>query len=192
MRLPSVVCSAAPSRVVAPLLGLTIATAAILGFSQTLPLNAQTGSNTENKDAAVERARKQARMLDGMYKNAIVLVTTHYVTEKTDTPAGVAFKKLFETAKKEGWHEVRLIDATGDPYEPANVAQSDFEKRAVKEILAGKPYVDQVVENSGKRQLLVATAVPVVMQKCVMCHEHYAKAPAGQAVGALSYVIPVE
>jgi hypothetical protein len=155
-------------------------------------LAAQTPAAVGQPDAAVERARKQARMLDGMYKNAIVLVTTHYVTEKSDTPAGVAFKKLFETAKKEGWHEVRLIDTTGDPYEPANVAKSDFEIRAVKELLAGKAYVDQVVESPGKRQLLVATAVPVVMQKCTLCHEHYAKVPAGKPVGALSYIVPIE
>lgn len=144
------------------------------------------------KDPAVERTRKQVKMLDGIYKNAIVLVTTHYVTEKSDVPAGVAFKKLFETAKKEGWHEVRLLDATGDPYESANVAKSEFEKRAIKELVAGKAYVDEVVEKDGKKYLLAATAIPVVMQKCVLCHENYAKVPAGKAIGALGYVVPVE
>lgn len=144
------------------------------------------------KDPAVERTRKQVKMLDGIYKNAIVLVTTHYVTEKSDTPAGVAFKKLFETAKKEGWHEVRLLDGTGDPYESSNVAKTDFEKKAIKEIVAGKAYVDEVVEKNGKKYLLAATAIPVVMEKCVLCHENYAKVPAGKAIGALGYVVPVE
>ena len=143
-------------------------------------------------DAAVERTRKQVKMLDGIYKNAIVLVTTHYVTEKSDLPAGGAFKKLFETAKKEGWHEVRLLDATGDPYEAANVAKTDFEKRAIKELVAGKAYVDEVFEKDGKRYLRAATAIPVVMEKCVMCHENYAKVPSGKAIGALGYVVPVE
>lgn len=144
------------------------------------------------KDPAVERTRKQVRMLDAIYKNAIVLVTTHYVTEKSDMPAGVAFKKLFEAAKKDGWHDVRLLDATGDPYEPANAPKSDFEKRAVKELLGGKTYVDEVVEKDGKRFLHAATAIPVVMKKCVMCHDNYADVPEGKAIGALGYIVPIE
>jgi Protein of unknown function (DUF3365) len=143
-------------------------------------------------DPAVERTRKQAKMLDGIYKNAIVLVTEHYVTEKSDLPAGTAFKKLFQAAKDNKWHEVRLIDATGEPYEPENVAKSDFEKRAIKQLVGGKAYVDEVVEKGGKRYLNVATAIPVVMKKCVMCHENYSKVPEGKAIGALGYVIPIE
>ncbi len=144
------------------------------------------------KDPAVERARKQVKMLDGIYKNAIVLVTTHYVTEKSDVPAGTAFKKLFEVAKKEGWHEARLLDATGEPYDSDNVAKSDFEKKAIKELVAGKPYVDEVIEKDGKRYLHAATIIPVVMKKCVMCHENYANVPEGKAIGALGYVVPIE
>ncbi len=146
----------------------------------------------KDADAAVERTRKQVRMLDGIYKNAIVLVTTHYVTEKADLPAGSAFKKLFEVAKKEGWHEVRLLDATGDPYEPDNVATTAFEKKAIKELVAGKPYVDEVVVKDGKRYLHAATAIPVVMKKCVMCHANYEGVPEGKAIGALGYVVPIE
>ena len=143
-------------------------------------------------DPALERTRKTVRMLDGIYKNAIVLVTTHFVKEDSDMPAGTAFKKLFEVAKKEGWHEVRLLDATGDPYDPANVAKSDFEKRAIKQLVAGKSYVDEVVEKDGKRYLQAVTAIPVVMKKCVMCHANYAELPEGKAIGALGYVIPIE
>jgi len=163
---------------------------ATLGLAATLPAADEPKAGT--KDKAVERARKEVKMLDGIYKNAIVLITTHYVTEKTDVPAGVAFKKLFETAKKEGWHEVRLLDATGDPYEPANVAKTDFEKKAIKEILGGKDYVDEVVKKDGKRYLQAATAIPVVMEKCVMCHEHYGDVPKGKAIGALGYIVPID
>jgi len=34
--------------------------------------------------AAVERARKQVRMLDDLYKTAVVLITEHYVHEEDD------------------------------------------------------------------------------------------------------------
>jgi hypothetical protein len=30
------------------------------------------------------------------------------------------------------------------------------------------------------------------MKKCVMCHPAYEKVPAGQAIGALGYTIPIE
>ena len=142
-------------------------------------------------DAAVERTRKQTRMLDDLYKTAIVLITEHYV--KGDEPAAVvAGKLLWKEMKAKGHHEVRLLDATGDPIEASNVATDDFEKVALQEIIAGKASVDCVVEKDGKRFLRTATIVPVVMTKCVACHPHYAKVPKGQAIGALVYTLPVE
>ena len=41
-------------------------------------------------DAAVARARKQAQMLDDLYKTAIVLITENYVEEDSDLAAGDA------------------------------------------------------------------------------------------------------
>jgi hypothetical protein len=40
--------------------------------------------------------------------------------------------------------------------------------------------------------LRAITPVPVVMQKCVMCHEHYRDAKPGEAIGAISYSVPIE
>jgi hypothetical protein len=142
-------------------------------------------------DEAVERTRKQTRMLDDLYKTAIVLITEHYV--KGDEPsAAVADKLLWKEMKAKGHHEVRILDATGKPLEATNVAVDDFEKGALKELLAGKAMVDRVVEKDGKRFLRTATAVPVEMAKCVACHANYAKVPKGQAIGALVYTLPVE
>ena len=50
------------------------------------------------KDPAVERARREVRMLDDIYKTAIVLVTENYVHDDTDLAAGSAFKALFEAS----------------------------------------------------------------------------------------------
>ena len=141
---------------------------------------------------ALARTRKQVQMLDGIYKNAIVLVTTHYVDEESDLPAGTAFKKLFEVAKEKGWHEVRLLDATGEPYSDENVAENAFEKRAIQKLVAGEPYVDEVVTVEGKPHLRAATPIPVVMKKCVMCHSNYEDVPAKRPIGALGYLIPIE
>lgn len=149
------------------------------------------GTKSDQSDAALERTRKQTKMLDDLYKTAIVLITEHYV--KGDEPAAaVAGKLLWKAMKEKGHHEVRLIDATGDPIEASNVAVDDFEKSALKEILAGKASVEKVVEKDGKRYLRTATIVPVVMEKCKSCHPHYQDVPKGKAIGALTYRLPVE
>lgn len=148
------------------------------------------GQGTKS-DPAVERARKQTKMLDDLYKTAIVLITEHYV--KGDAPAAaVAGKLLWKEMKAKGHHEVRLIDATGNPIEEDNVAKDEFEKAALKEILAGKASVDKVVEKEGKRFLRTATIVPVVMDKCISCHPHYKDVPKGKAIGAIAYTLPIE
>lgn len=149
------------------------------------------GTKADKSDAAVERTRKQTKMLDDLYKTAVVLITEHYV--KGDEPAAaVAGKLLWKAMKEKGHHEVRLIDATGDPLEAGNVAADDFEKSAIKEILGGKASVDKVIEKDGKRYLRTATIVPVVMEKCKSCHPNYKEVPKGKAIGALAYIVPIE
>lgn len=141
---------------------------------------------------SLERTRKQVRMLDDIYKGAIVTITDNYVNDRETIPAGTAFKKIFKAVEEKGWHTVRLVDATGEPYESENVAVDDFDKRAIRELLAGKPWVEAVEQLDGKPQLRVATPIPVVMDKCVMCHSNYASVAKGQAIGALIYRVPIE
>jgi hypothetical protein len=147
---------------------------------------------TPPQDAAVERARREVRMLDDIYKTAVVLVTEHYVKTDSDLAAGSAFKVLFDSIAKKGWHEARLVDATGQPYSDLNLPKEGFEKKAIAELLAGKPSYDQVITEDGKRYLLAATAIPVVMEKCIMCHENYRNVEKGKAIGAISYKVPVQ
>lgn len=146
---------------------------------------------TKPADPAVARTRRQVKMLDDIYKGGIVLITTHYVEGDEDLPAGTAFKKLFEAAKKKGWHEVRLLDATGEPYNDENVAKSGFEKQAIKQLKSGKPFVEQITKVDNKRYLLAATPIPVVMEKCTMCHDNYDLKKSG-VIGALSYRVPID
>ena len=37
-----------------------------------------------------------------------------------------------------------------------------------------------------------ATPIPVVMEKCIMCHENYREVEKGKAIGAISYKVPVQ
>ena len=118
-----------------------------------LSTRGQDDSTVKKDDAAVKRAKREARMLDDIYKNGIVLITKHYVNEESDLAAGEAFKKLFEAAEKNGWHKVRLLDATGEPYNDENSPKDKFEKAAVKALVGGKPLFDEIVKVKGKRFL---------------------------------------
>lgn len=142
--------------------------------------------------AAVQRARKTARMLDDIYKSAVVLITDKYVRDRKDFPAGRAAVHWFKAISKKGWHEVRIIDVSGEPYSQANVAKDDFDKEGIRRLKAGSDFFDRVETANGKSYLRAITPIPVVMQKCVMCHDHYKTAKKGEPVGALTYKIPLE
>ena len=98
----------------------------------------------------------------------------------------------FSQISEKGWHNVQLLDVTGEPYNPVNVADDAFEKKAVEQVKGGKGYVEEVVRKDGKSVYRAMTAVPVVLQKCVMCHPHYKEAKDGKAIGAISYSLPIE
>lgn len=171
---------------------MTIAAALVALVS--LPATAEKKAKPNAKDdAAVARTRKQVKMLDDIYKTAVVLITTHYVNDESDLAAGEAAVALFDAIKKKGWHEVRLLDATGDPIEAKNSPRDAFEKKAIERIKAGDDWYEEVVEIDGQKHLRAATPIPVVLDKCIMCHAHYADfKKKGQAIGSLSYTIKVE
>lgn len=144
------------------------------------------------EDPALARTRKTVKMLDDIYKQTIVLITDKYVHDVSDYPAGSAAVELFKAITEKGWHEIRILDATGEPYDEKNSPRDKFDKEAVKQLKAGKSYYEQVIEKDDKPYLRAATPVPVVMKKCVMCHPHYEDAKDGEPIGILSYTLPIE
>lgn len=164
------------------LVGVVLLSIAGLSFSQ------KDGADK----AAVERARKSIKMLDDVYKTAIVLITDKYVETNKDYPAGRLAVIWFKNLSEKGNHQVRLIDATGEPDNPRNVASDEFEKKGIKELKGGKAYYDEVVMKEGKPYLRAVTAVPVVMDKCILCHPNYKNVPKGEPIGAISYTMPIE
>lgn len=154
---------------------------------------APSGSKQEGaSEAAVKRTRKTVRMLDDIYKSAIVVITDKYVNDENDYPAGSAFVGLFKAMDKKGYHKVRLIDLTGEPYEAENVAVDEFEKQGAKQLMSGKAYIEKIINKDGKPYLRAMTPVPVVMKKCVMCHPQYADAKQGAPIGAMVYTVPID
>jgi hypothetical protein len=159
----------------------------VLAFGSLAASSIQAAENVDRRD--LDRARREVRMLDDIYKSAIVLVTRHYVNEKSDLAAGEAFKALFQSVRDKGWHEVRLLDATGEPINDENRPRDDFERKAIEALLAEKPYYEEVVDRQGKHYLRAATPLPVVMEKCTLCHENYR---GKKIIGGLGYMLPLE
>lgn len=165
---------------------------AISGPVLTRAYSAQKPEKKNPDPDAVKRARKEVRMLDDIFKTAIVIITDKYVKTKKDYPAGRAAVTWLRQVGEKGHPEVRLIDVSGEPYNPGNVARDAFEKEGVKQLKAGKGYYDRVVRKGGKEYLRAITAIPVVMDKCILCHENYKMAKKGEAIGALTYTVPLE
>jgi hypothetical protein len=138
--------------------------------------------------AALERTREQVKMLDDLYKTAVVSITNSYVEGQASVPAAMVAKDVFEAMQKKGYHTARLIDATGKPKNKANVAKTDFEKKAVAEMKGGKVYYEEIAEADGKPVLRVATIVPVVLKQCATCHGK----KEGTLLGAIVYELPIK
>jgi len=138
--------------------------------------------------SGVERARETVKMLDDLYKTAVVGITTVYVEQQSDTPAAAVAKQVFDAMHKKGWHHARLVDATGKPKNKANAAKTDFEKRAVEQMRAGKTYFEEIGETDGKPVLRAATVVPSVLKQCAICHG----GKEGRLLGTIVYEIPLK
>ena len=129
-------------------------------------------------------------MLDTLYKTAIVLITDKYVTDPSKFSGASAAKALFDTMKENGFHEVRLVGLTDVLINPnINKPKDAFEEEAKKKLTGGEATHEEVVTIEGKRYLRKATPVPVVLEKCAMCHANF-KDNDG-IIGTLAYTVPI-
>lgn len=169
------------------ILGLGLLFAGLTAFGA--PAAGEKVGAKENVDpAALARTRETVKMLDDLYKNAVVSITKNYVDKQADTPAAAVAKDVFAAMHKNGWHHARLVDATGKPKRKANLPKTDFEKRGVEQMKAGKPYFEEVGEKDGKPVLRVATVVPAVMPQCAVCHG----GKEGRLLGAIIYELQIK
>jgi hypothetical protein len=157
------------------------ASAALLGAVMSGPLLRADGPEA---DPALKRTRAQVKMLDELYKNAVVSITNKY----DGPPAIKVAKDIFAAMEKSGWHKARLVDDSGSPQNEANLPHTDFEKRAAVAIRAGKPYFEEIEGSGPGRKLYAATVVPAVTKKCAACHG----VNEGDLLGFIRYEIPVK
>jgi hypothetical protein len=163
-------------------LSLAMMAAALLAVTIGSP--SRTAGSPPESDPALERTRAQAKMLDDLFKVAVVDITNRY----DGPPAAKVAKAIFAAAENQQYFKARLVDATGAPQNEANVPRNDFEKRAASAMTEGKTYLEEVVGKGEARRLRVATVVPAVTVKCARCHG----VKQGELLGFLSYDLPVK
>lgn len=146
-------------------------------------------AEVSSNEKAIEQARMTAKMLDDLYKTFIVLITEEYVKDPSILPAATISKRVFETMAKKGWHQAKLLDATGKPFNNDNRPDDDFEKDAVKALSSGQSYFERAETVEGTKYLRAATEVPVVIKGCILCHKDKKM---GELLGAISYKIPLK
>jgi hypothetical protein len=151
-------------------------------------LRAETPAPAAVDAAALERARATVRMLDDLHKGYVVTITATYVRAQDQMPAATVAKKVFKHMEGKGWASGRLIDATGKPFNEANLARTPFEKEAVGQLRKGKSYYEEVGTKDHKPVLRAATVVPAVMKQCTACHSGTKE---GDLLGALVYEVPI-
>ncbi len=171
--------------------GVLLGAMLILGLAVGLVSRAAdpTKQETAGPGLTVQQARREVRLLDDLYKTAIVYMNDVYVEDENSVAAGETARDLFAAMKAKGWHEARLVDATGEPLNDENAPAGAFEKSAIERILKGETYVDQVVRENDHNYLRAATLVPVVNDKCVICHPGN---NIGDVLGAVSYKIRLQ
>ncbi len=76
----------------------------------------RTNRPSTTRPRSIVRARP-LQTLDNIFKQTIVLITDKYVHDEDDFAAGSAAVLLFENISKSGDNKIRLIDATGEPYD---------------------------------------------------------------------------
>ncbi|MFO0911188.1 MAG: DUF3365 domain-containing protein [Isosphaeraceae bacterium] len=157
---------------------LMLMLAAGLGLATTV----RGGASVE--DPSVAKARATVKMLDDLFKVAVVDITKRY----DGPPAAKVAKTIFAAAKEKHYFQARILDATGSPLNEANAPTDSFEKAAAKAMQDGKAYYEEVVGEGATRRLRAATVVPAVVEKCAKCHG----VKKGELLGFLSYDLPLQ
>ena len=150
------------------------------------------GPGEQATPPTVAEARQRARLLHGAIHDTLQVVHARYFREgeKLAIPAA-SLDLVFREMEGRDGVKLRWLVVDGKAMNVDNEPQDDFEKAAIKDLKAGKASEEKIVTKNGKSYLRVATAIPVVMEKCTMCHENYKNVPKGQAIGALGYEIEI-
>lgn len=159
---------------------IAVLAAAAIGVAISLSAAAAPEKNPEPVRMSLPEARRTVRMMDDIYKAAVVHTHQMYVQD-AGTPAAVIWaKQVFKSINGKGWPAAHMLASGDRPLNPENSPSDAFDKEAIRAFQAGKPTFEKVEGNT----LRYATEIRILDQKCLMCHVHNKN---GDLVGGVSY-----
>ena len=167
--------------------GIAILATAGVGLAWFSPV--QSGEAKGPSKEAVDHARDMVQLADNMHKAYVINITGTYVRAQEAVPAAQIARKVYKHMEDNKFFSGRLVDASGKPMLDANVAKTEFEKKAVAAIKGGKAYYEEIGVDAGKAVLRAGTIVPAVMKQCTVCHTGTKE---GDLLGVLTYEVPIK
>jgi hypothetical protein len=162
--------------------------AAVLGVLAMAVAAATLYAASVSATPAVERvsraeAKRQVRMMDQIYKSAVVTTHKMYVQDP-GTPAAVIWaKQVINQMKGKGWPDARIIASHDRPLNPENSPTDKFERDAIAAFQKGRTTFEVVTPT----EVRYATDIRIVDEKCLLCH---VRNKTGDLVGGVSYRVP--
>lgn len=161
------------SRMTSAAMGITLLSVALCSAPQGGETPAETGAAKkkapviEEKDrVSVEVARDRAKLMHDIYAATLdVMHHRYFHREKSVVPAR-AMEDVFDEMKLNSKSEARWIAVNLRAMSIDHEPETDFEKHAVREIVAGKSDVETIEGGYLRR----ATVIPL-HDGCISCHE---------------------
>jgi hypothetical protein len=109
------------------------------------------------------------RMEADFYRETLLLVHLTYVRDNKP-PAATVIREQFVDMTNRGWPKAHWLSVNGNPLNPANRPQDEFERDAARGIRRGEELVEKVeaLPNGSSRYRAVAS-VPFT-GPCLKCH----------------------
>lgn len=135
---------------------------------------------------SVEVARDRVKVMQDIHSATLTMMHDRYFhRDKSIVPAR-AMQDVFSQIERQSGVETRWISASLHPMSIDHAPESEFEKRAAKEIAAGKPSLEVVEDDYYRR----AIAIPLT-GGCLGCHETQFQRRVGKQFAGLVISMPL-
>ncbi len=148
---------------------------------------AATGATSDDQPLAVAVARDRATVLQDVYVATLDMLHQRYFHRDRSLLPARAMHDIFDQLERQSNVQARWISASLPPMSNDHKPESEFEKRAAKEITAGTPQLESLEDGYYRR----AVAIPLG-GGCVGCHQGRARNPNKKHFAGLIISIPLQ
>ncbi len=151
---------------------------------QTAPVLETTAG--DSGELSLEVARDRATVLQDVYVATLDMLHDRYFHRDRSLLPARAMHDIFDQLERQTQVQAKWISASLPPMSNDHKPESEFEKRAAKEITAGTPQLETLEDGYYRR----AVAIPL-SSGCVGCHQGRARGPNKKHFTGLIISIPL-